>query len=303
MVQNKSDKEIMDVLKIDEDTLKLFKKVREDTIQEAKEMASKKRDKIKVLGISGSARDEFDLALENSNSEELLKRCLNYCKELGADTELLPLRKYSIEHCKACYSTANTHCHFYCSCYPKGTPQADDMSNELYDKVLEADVIIFASPVNNFNISTIMKSFIDRCISLDGSLKPANPNKPKDKQLNIKHMQYVKLTADQNIPGSGMLRRFAGKIAGIIITGHEEGASMAISNMFMTLNHFGMMFPPFSNVYAMSSICNSTYEDKEIVLSKCYEEEIKLLANNMITAAKIKDNCKCTDWKYEYNEN
>ena len=298
-----TDDEIIKKLDIDKDTLELFKKVREETIKEAKMMASKKKKQIRVLGISGSARDEFDMAQENSNSEELLKRCLEHCKKLGAEIELLPLRKYTIEPCKACYSTANTQCHFYCSCYPKGTPQGDDMSNELYDKVLDADVIIFASPVNNFNISTLMKAFIDRCISLDGSLKPANPQKPKDKALNIKHMKYIKLTADQNIPGSGMLRRFLGKVAGIIMTGHEEGASMAISNMFMTLNHFGMMFPPFSNMYAMSSICNSTYEDKKIVLGDCYAEQVKLLAENMMTAAKIEKYCKCTDWKYEYEEN
>lgn len=41
------------------------------------------------------------------------------------------------------------------------------MSNILYDKILEADAIIFATPVNNFKISTLMAAFIDRCISLD----------------------------------------------------------------------------------------------------------------------------------------
>jgi len=90
------------------------------------------------------------------------------------------------------------------------------MSNIIYDKILSADAIIFATPVNNFNISTLMKTFIDRCISLDGSLKPANPQAPKDKELNIKHMKFIELTADYNIPGSGMLRRFLGKVAGII---------------------------------------------------------------------------------------
>jgi len=298
-----SDKELMDILKIDSKTLNMFKKVREETIKEAKAMAQKKNKKIKVLGVSGSGRDEFDMAQEASNSEELLKRCLEHCKRLGADTELIPLRKYDIKYCKACYSTTNTQCHFYCTCYPKGTPQGDDMTNILYDKVLEADVIIFATPVNNFKISTLMATFIDRCISLDGSLKPANPKSPKDKELNIKHMKFIELTADQNIPGSGMLRRFLGKVAGIIVSGHEEGATMVITNLFMTLNHFGMLFPPFSNMYAMASVCNSTHEDKKIVLGECYEEEVELLAKNLITTADIARKCKCTDWKYDYKSN
>jgi len=175
-----NDKQLMKELKIDNKTLNMFKEVRAKAIKEAKLMGLKKNKKFKVLGISGSARSSSDMAQESSNSEELLRRCLNYCKKLGAEIELIPLKDYKIEHCKACYSTTNTQCHFYCSCYPKGTPLADDMSNILYDKVISADAIIFATPVNNFKISTLMAAFIDRCISLDGSLSPANPKDPKN---------------------------------------------------------------------------------------------------------------------------
>lgn len=210
-----TDKELMKELSIDEKTLKRFREIQKHAIAEAKSMNEmKKRGKIKVLGISGSARDSEDSAQENSNSEALLIKCLEYCKKLGAETELIQLRKFKIEHCKACYSTTNTQCHFYCSCYPKGTSAGDDMTNILYDKVIGADAIIFATPVNNFNISTLMKAFIDRCISLDGSLEPANPKSPKDKELNIKQMKFIELTADNDVPGSGLLRRFFGKSGG-----------------------------------------------------------------------------------------
>jgi len=298
-----NDKQLMKELKIDNKTLNMFKEVRAKAIKEAKLMGLKKNKRFKVLGISGSARSSSDMAQESSNSEELLRRCLNYCKKLGAEIELIPLKDYKIEHCKACYSTTNTQCHFYCSCYPKGTPLADDMSNILYDKVISADAIIFATPVNNFKISTLMAAFIDRCISLDGSLSPANLKDPKNKELNIKHMKFIEKTADPKIPGSGMLRRFSGKIAGVIVTGHEEGASMVISNLFMTLNHFGMQFPPFSSMYAMANVCNSTYEDKKIVLSDCFDYETKLLADNVMLALKNSKNCKPTDWKYDYTQN
>lgn len=298
-----SDRELMKTLNIDFKTLKRFKQIQKEMIQEAKLMGQRKNKKIKVLGVSGSARGKFDMAQEDPNSEKLLEICLEHCKKLGSETELIKLRDYRIEHCRACYCTVNTQCHFYCSCYPKGTPRGDDMSNILYDKILSADAIIFATPVNNFNISTLMKTFIDRCISLDGSLKPANPQAPKDKELNIKHMKFIELTADYNVPGTGMLRRFLGKVAGIITVGHEEGAGMAISNMFMTLNHYGMLFPPFSNMYAMSSICDSTYKDKELVLIDCYFEEAKLLAENVLNAVNSVRKIKCTDWKYDNKAN
>ncbi len=294
----------MSRLGIDRKTLDRFKHIREETIKEAQKL-SRKQGKIKVLGISGSARDETDSAQEASNSEELLKKCLEHCKKLGAETELIPLRKYQIEYCKACYSTTNTQCHFYCSCYPKGTPAGDDMTNVLYDKVLWADAIIFATPVNNFKISSLMALFIDRCISLDGSLQPANPSDPKNKELNKKQMKFIEMTADQKVPGSGMLRRFPGKVAGIIVTGHEEGASMVISNLFMTLNHFGMIFPPFSNMYAMSSVCLSTHEDKAAVTGKCYDTTVKAVAENVLKTAQLLKDSKVGlgDWKYDYAEN
>ena len=298
-----SDKDLLRILHIDAKTLKRFRQIQQETIAEAQERTKRKNKKIRVLGVSGSARNIFDSAQEDSNSEALLIHCLEYCKKLGAETDLIKLREYKIEYCRACYSTVNTQCHFSCTCYQKGTPQADDMTNILYDKIIQADAIIFSTPVNNFAISTLMKAFIDRCISLDGSLKPANLKSPKDKELNIKHMKFIEMTADNNVPGSGMHRRFLGKVAGIIVTGHEAGAAQAISNLFMTLNHYGMLFPPFSNMYAISSVCNSTYKDKKIVLADCYKEEIKLLAENMMTATKLAIKQKGTDWKYDYTTN
>lgn len=293
----------MDMLKVDAKTLARFQQIQKETIAEAKKLSERKNKKIKVLGISGTARDLNDMAQEKSNSETLLEECLKNCENLGAETELVPLRKFSINHCKACYSTCNTQCHFYCSCYPKDTPEGDDMTNILYDKVLGADAILFATPVNNFKISTLMAAFIDRCISLDGSLQPADPQAPKNKSLNAKHLEYIKLTADENVPGSGFLRRFSGKVAGIIVTGHEEGASMVISNLFMTLGHYGMIFPPFSNMYAMSSVCLSTNQDKSVVLSECYQQEVGLLAGNVVRAANLARKISPFEWKADPTAN
>lgn len=298
-----SDKELMKMLQVDSKTLARFKKIQQDTIKEAKKLSQRKNKKMKVIGISGSARDLLGMAQEKSNSETLLEKCLKDCESMGAATELISLRKYLIKNCRACYSTVNTQCHFYCSCYPKNTPEGDDMTNILYDKILGADAIIFATPVNNFKISSLMALFIDRCISLDGSLQPADPKAPKNKILNAKHLEYIKLTADENIPGSGFLRRFSGKVAGIIVTGHEAGAAMTISNLFMTLGHYGMIFPPFSNMYAMSSVCLSTNEDKKVVINECYLKDVNLLAQNVVSAVKMAKNVAPFDWKVDPTAN
>lgn len=301
-VPQKTDAFLQNFLEIDIETLKRFKDIQQATIHEANEY-SKKTGEITAIGISGSARDQFDMASEDSNSEILLDECLKKLQELGAQTELLKLRKYNIKPCKACYSTTNTQCHFYCSCYPKGSPTGDDMSNILYDKILKADIIIFGTPVNNFKLSSLLTLFLDRCISLDGSLPPANPEATKNKELNCKHTKFIELMADQNIPGSGFLRRFIGKVGGMIVTGHEEGASMVISQLFMTLNHFGMIFPPWSNMYAISSIAYPTYKDKSIVTSPIYIEEVHELAHNVMTTAQILRDFNRLNWHYDYSSN
>lgn len=298
----KTDEYLMKFLEIDGAMLNRFKDIQKMAMEEAGKIG-KKTGKIKAIGISGSARDKFDMAAEDSNSEFLLKECLGELDSLGAETEIIPLRKYNIKPCKACYSTTNTQCHFYCSCYPKGTEAGDDMSNILYDKVLDADIIIFATPVNNFKISSYMALFLDRCISLDGSLQPADPDDPKNKELNIKHTKFIRLTADDNIPGSGFVRRFIGKTAGIIATGHEEGTSMAISSLFMTLNHYGMIFSPWSNMYAMSSIVYPTFKDKGIVTSPEFIDDAKKIAQNAMKIAKISRDFDRFAWKYDYSSN
>ena len=298
-----TDLELTKILEVDKKMLDRFKQIQKETVAEAKNISANKHGKIRVLGVSGSARAKNDMAQEESNSERLLMACLEHCKKLGANCEIIKLRDYRIEHCKACYSTTNTQCHFPCSCYPKGTPAGDDMSNILYDKVLFADVIIFATPVNNFKISSMMSLFIDRCISLDGSLKPANPNATKDRVLNIKHTKFVEMNSDQKIPGSGFLRRFSGKVGGIIVTGHEEGAALVISSLFMTLNHYGMMFPPWSNVYAMATLKNPTSEDKKLLSDQIYIQEVQELAENAMVLAKETKGFGKQNWSYDYSSN
>lgn len=297
----KTDTYLKKFLAVDDKTLQRFKEIREKTIKEAKRL-SKKTGQLKAIGIAGSARDEFAMAAESSNSEFLLEKALEELKKHGVATELIPLRKFNIKPCQACYSTTNAQCHFPCSCYPRGTVAGDDMSNILYDKILAADIIIFATPINNFKMSSLMALFIDRCISLDGSLPPADPKATKDKELNIKHTKFVEMMSNDAVAGSGFLRRFSGKTAGVIVTGHEAGASLVISSLFMTLSHFGMVFAPWSNLYAISSITNPTYRDKEIVTGSVYVNDARKVAQNTWLMAKAMRK-EPINWQYDPSAN
>ena len=87
----------------------------------------------------------------------------------------------------------------------------------------------------------------------------------------------------------------------LIVTGHEEGASLVISSLFMALNHFGMIFPPSSNMYAMASIKNPTHADKEILNDGTYLQEVEDLAENVVTMTNLVKTFGKQNWRYDYS--
>lgn len=56
MLKKLSDQELMKILEINAKTLDIFKNIQKQTIKDAKKLFAQKKGKIKVLGISGSAR-------------------------------------------------------------------------------------------------------------------------------------------------------------------------------------------------------------------------------------------------------
>ncbi len=65
---------------------------------------------IKVLGISGSSRQDGDL----SKSERLLKRALLKFETFGSQTEFIRLKDLLIYHCEGNYSEDPSHCIYPC---------------------------------------------------------------------------------------------------------------------------------------------------------------------------------------------
>jgi multimeric flavodoxin WrbA len=102
----------------------------------------------KVLGISGSPR-------RNGNTELLLKELLNGAEASGLETELIILGELSISPCTSCDS-----------CQKDGQCVINDDMQLMYGKLLEADYVVFASPVYFKGVSAQMKALIDRCQAL-----------------------------------------------------------------------------------------------------------------------------------------
>ncbi|MHC4913175.1 MAG: flavodoxin family protein [Planctomycetota bacterium] len=99
----------------------------------------------KVLGISASPR-------ANGNSDLLLKQALAGAESANAQTEYIRLADFDIAPCIECNS-----------CYKTGTCAVKDDYQLLSAKMLEADRLIFATPIFFMTVSAQAKLLIDRC--------------------------------------------------------------------------------------------------------------------------------------------
>ena len=91
----------------------------------------------------------------NSNSDILADEFAKGAKDAGNDVEVISLKDKKIAFCIGCMTCQNTKkCIF------------NDDANEITDKMCEADVIVWATPVYYYSISGQMKTLIDRANSL-----------------------------------------------------------------------------------------------------------------------------------------
>jgi len=108
---------------------------------------------MKILGISCSPR-------KSGNTELLLNQVLSGAKNEGAETELYSLSGKDIRGCDGCSSCRNT-----------GVCHIEDDMQVVYKKLIEADGIIFGTPVYFYTVTSQAKAMIDRSFALNFSEK------------------------------------------------------------------------------------------------------------------------------------
>lgn len=103
---------------------------------------------MKIVGLMCSPR-------KGGNTEILLEECLRSSRDMGAFTELIPVNEKDIKPCQGCFSCQNT-----------GQCQIQDDMQEIYKKLLEADGIVFATPVYFWSMTGQAKVLLDRTMAL-----------------------------------------------------------------------------------------------------------------------------------------
>lgn len=120
-----------------------------------------------VLIISASPR-------KSGNSDILCDRFMEGALESGNNVEKVFLADKNIGYCKGCGVCNSTH-----KCI-----QDDDMK-EILDKMVNADVIVLATPVYFYSVCGQMKTFIDRTV-------------PMYTKISDKDFYYIMTAADTN---------------------------------------------------------------------------------------------------------
>lgn len=157
--------------------------------------------KILVVGVNGSPH-------KNGTTTKMLKKLLASVKRHGGETRLIHLADCKINPCLGCYSEGPKLCTYPCK-------QKDGMQ-KLYPLLLKADAIVFGTPVYWFNMSGLMKNFIDRltCMAVGGYL-------------------------------------LEGKIGVFFAASKEDegGRANAVISMAAAMNHFGLLVPPYGILF------------------------------------------------------
>ena len=102
----------------------------------------------KVVVISTSLR-------ANSNSAALAALFAEGAKDAGNEVEVISMRGKTVGFCKGCLA-----------CQKIGKCVIDDDANAITEKVLNADVVAFATPIYYYEMSGQMKVLIDRMNSM-----------------------------------------------------------------------------------------------------------------------------------------
>lgn len=102
----------------------------------------------KVLILSGSPR-------KDGNSDLLCNEFMKGAVEAGNEVEKIRISAKKVKPCGACY---------YCKNHDGECIHHDDMP-EILNKMIEADVLVLASPVYFYSIDAQLKTVIDRSLA------------------------------------------------------------------------------------------------------------------------------------------
>jgi multimeric flavodoxin WrbA len=216
-----------------------------------------KTEGIKVLGISGSSRQDPKM----SKSERLLLRALEQYKAAGCETTFLRLKDLKIHECEGNYSENPSYCTYPCQSTLK---YEDDEMQVVYDAILDCDILILATPIRWNNHSALVQKFVER--------------------MNCIENQYSWF-------GNRMIRK---KVVGLIIIGHVDGMQHVAGNLLNFFAWLGFASPEVSIASWVGENDEDTTKDwGQIETNKYTQEDLgNLVSSSLFLASNLRETGK-----------
>src|SRR5215510_10432896 len=134
----------------------------------------------------------------------------------------------------------------------------EDAWPDLVTKIKAADIVLFCTPIWWGGRSSLMQRVIERLDALD---------------------------EEYSATGRSAI---AGKVAGIVITGSEDGALSVMGSIMMVLTWMGFTLPPECAAYWVGEVGQPTSEDRERRLRNMATRHMaKSLAQNLVFYARL----------------
>jgi multimeric flavodoxin WrbA len=212
-------------------------------------LAPEKAQGIRVLGISGSSRQQPGM----SKSERLLLKALDQYASYGCTRRFLRLKDLKIYDCEGNYSENPAYCTYPCQSTLK---YGDDEMQTVYDAVLDTDILILATPIRWNNHSALVQKFVERMNSIEN--------------------QYSWF-------GNRMIKN---KVAGLIIIGHVDGIQHVAGNLLNFFAWQGFHIPDVAIASWVGENDEDTTKDwDQIQQNKYTREDLQNLIHSSLRLA------------------
>lgn len=226
---------------------------------ECLQCASTGREFIEVTDKKGLRYDKnpFDVLLINGSSHRanntgyLAQLAEEVLRENGVSYRRYNLSEFAINHCWCCYSMRDNACRYPCR------DQLDDMA-AFHEMVIASKAVIVTSPINWNNMSARLKDFLDR--------------------LNCIQNLYL-------LKKPGLTE---GKIVGIAVSGHEDGATKTAMDIYLYFQQLGYILAPFGIAYRVHGAQFNTITDTEFLKNDpLVALKVKGMVNNVVEMMRL----------------
>lgn len=203
-----------------------------------------------------------------SNSYFLMKNAFDAVNDEDIEKEIIIASELNLRPCDHHYSLNAKMCVH--PCLITQTDPEDEMK-KIYDGILEADVVIIATPIYWGNHSQLMQLIIERLNSLENS--------------NSAHKKVL----------------VKNKIGGFMILGHEDGYQHVAGNLMNFFTEMGLIFPPQAYAAWVGESDEDTKKDREkLEKDKLIQENFTDLVRNTVDFAKAILHCPSCGHAFDY---